>query len=178
MRPRVIVVPLLRDRDGAYLLCKMPRDRGAYPGQWGLPGGGVEPGERMADALRRETREELGLELHTFEPLLFGDAVREKLQPDGGRERVYMIFLVFLCTTYGSAVTLNDELESYAWVPSAQLISYDLNDATLDTFRRAGLLPAVAGAADEASGRREDREREIRRPVHRGRRRTPGSGSC
>jgi nucleoside triphosphatase len=148
----VIAVPLLRDAEGACLLCKMPSHRGAYPGQWGLPGGGLEPDETMVEALRRETREELGLELETFEPLLFEDAVREKLYPDGRRERVYMIFLVFLCTaTQPAAVRLNEELEAFAWVRPEELGAYDLNEATIDTLRRIGLLRAAT--ADDHGAR-------------------------
>ncbi|MDI5349372.1 NUDIX domain-containing protein, partial [Salmonella enterica subsp. enterica serovar Kentucky] len=41
-----------------YLLCKMADNRGVFPGQWALSGGGVEPGERIEEALRREVREE------------------------------------------------------------------------------------------------------------------------
>jgi len=59
VRQRVIVCPLIQNQ-GAYLLCRMPLDRGAFPGQWALSGGGLEPDERIEDGLRREIREELG----------------------------------------------------------------------------------------------------------------------
>lgn len=62
MRQRTIVCPLIQN-DGAYLLCKMADDRGVFPGQWALSGGGVESGERIEEALRREIREELGEQL-------------------------------------------------------------------------------------------------------------------
>lgn len=55
MRQRTIVCPLIQN-DGCYLLCKMADDRGVFPGQWALSGGGVEPGERIEEALRREVR--------------------------------------------------------------------------------------------------------------------------
>ncbi|VEB56789.1 Pyrimidine deoxynucleoside triphosphate (dYTP)pyrophospho hydrolase YfoO [Salmonella enterica subsp. enterica] len=57
MRQRTIVCPLIQN-DGCYLLCKMADNRGVFPGQWALSGGGVEPGERIEEALRREIREE------------------------------------------------------------------------------------------------------------------------
>jgi nucleoside triphosphatase len=141
MQHRLIVVPIIRNSSGACLLIRMPPNRGAYPGQWGLPGGGVEPGERMLDALRRETREELGLELATCRPLLFKDAVRTKLLADGGRADVYMIFLVFMCDVVEPAeVRLNEEFDAWEWVELERLDGYDMNEATVDTLRQAGLM--------------------------------------
>ncbi len=46
-------------RDGAVLLGE--RGKGALAGYWSLPGGHVEPGERAADAARREVAEETGI---------------------------------------------------------------------------------------------------------------------
>ncbi len=55
---RIIAVGLVWNREGKLLFCRMQPDRGVFPGQWGFPGGGIETGERMTDALRRELREE------------------------------------------------------------------------------------------------------------------------
>ncbi|WP_268629569.1 nucleoside triphosphatase NudI, partial [Escherichia coli] len=56
MRQRIIVCPLI-ENDNAFLLCKMAAHKGVFPGQWALSGGGVEPGEQIEQALRREVRE-------------------------------------------------------------------------------------------------------------------------
>jgi nucleoside triphosphatase len=56
-----------------------------------------------------------------------------------------MIFLVFHCTVGDPAVRLNEEFEAHAWVPPAALADYDLNEATVDTLRQAGLLQAPSG---------------------------------
>lgn len=55
-----VVAGLLR-RDGQVLLCHRRHDRRHYPDVWDLPGGRVEPGESLVDALRRELEEELGI---------------------------------------------------------------------------------------------------------------------
>ena len=47
------------------------------PGCWCFPGGGVEPGESMPDALVREVREEIGIDVEAVEPLW------EWTRPDG-----------------------------------------------------------------------------------------------
>ena len=87
MRQRTIVCPLIQN-DGAYLLCKMADDRGVFPGQWALSGGGVEPGERIEEALRREIREELGEQLLLTEitPWTFSDSHQDVCRWSQGRD--------------------------------------------------------------------------------------------
>lgn len=137
---RLVVVPIVRDDDDRILLCRMPEHRGVFPGQWGLPGGGVEAGERIQDALRREVREELGVEIAASRPLFFKDGVHEKTFPDGTRKTIHMVFLLYECRLDAGTIRLNDELDEHAWVEEGRLGAYDLNVATRDTFRHLGLL--------------------------------------
>lgn len=140
MKHRVIVGAVIRSKKGEYLLCKMPKDRGVFPGQWALPGGGIDEGERMDRALIREVWEETGLKVIDSEPIYFFDDEREKLYKDGTREKQYLIYLNFLCMVENGEVRLNDEFEEYAWVKETRLDEYDLNEATKHTFKKMGLL--------------------------------------
>lgn len=141
MRQRIIVCPLI-ENDGAYLLCKMPGDRGVFPGQWALSGGGLEPGEAIRDGLLREIREELGEALMIDEvlPWTFRDDTRTKTYPDGTTEQIYMIYLIFDCKAGNRDVTINDEFEAFAWVKPGEFEKYDLNEATRQTLTAKGLL--------------------------------------
>lgn len=58
---RTVVVAGLLRRGGQVLLCHRRADRSHYPDVWDLPGGRVEPGETLGDALTRELEEELGI---------------------------------------------------------------------------------------------------------------------
>ena len=120
----------------------MPNHRGVFPGEWGLPGGGIEPGETLEQTLRREIREELGLKLQEVEPLFFTDGTYPKMFPDGARRSIYMVFLLFRCLAEPGEVRLNPEFEEVAWVPKERLSSYRLNQATVSTFSRLGLVTA------------------------------------
>ena len=63
MRQRVeVVAAVLRKSDGTYLLAQRPPGK-VYAGYWEFPGGKVEPGESLEAALRREIREELGIDV-------------------------------------------------------------------------------------------------------------------
>ena len=77
----------------------MPGDRGVFPGQWALSGGGLEQDERIEEGLRREIAEELGpdLKIDTIKPWTFRDDIRTKTYPDGTTEEIYMIYLIFDC---------------------------------------------------------------------------------
>lgn len=124
---------LIQNRKKEYLICKMPEDRGVFPGQWAIPGGGIDQEETMGDALKREIMEEVGLEVERFEPFYFRDDVREKLK-DGVKEKVYMIYLIFKVWVDDDRVKLSLEFSECAWVKPKAALRYDLNEPTRETF--------------------------------------------
>lgn len=113
-----VVCLVLRKADGAILATQRP-DGKRLGGLWEFPGGKVEPGERAEDALRREIREELELELGVLSPLR-----PIKHQYDFGAIRLFP----FLAACPGSPFSLlehadarwlgPDELTSVPWVPA------------------------------------------------------------
>jgi 8-oxo-dGTP diphosphatase len=60
--PVEVAAAVLIRSDGAVLLAQRPASK-VYSGYWEFPGGKVEPGEPVAEALKREIREELGIEI-------------------------------------------------------------------------------------------------------------------
>lgn len=67
-RPEVeVAVGVLLRPDGAFLLTSRPPGK-VYAGYWEFPGGKVEPGESVEEALRRELHEELGITIGAAQP--------------------------------------------------------------------------------------------------------------
>lgn len=70
MKPAVLVVAAaLYDREGRLLIAERPRGK-HMAGRWEFPGGKVEAGESEAQALARELREELGVEVTASRPFM------------------------------------------------------------------------------------------------------------
>jgi 8-oxo-dGTP diphosphatase len=66
-RPVDVAVGVLIDGDGRFLLTSRPHGK-VYAGYWEFPGGKLEPGETVEQALRRELHEELGIEIGAAQP--------------------------------------------------------------------------------------------------------------
>jgi 8-oxo-dGTP diphosphatase len=65
--PVDVAVGVLIDPNGRFLLTSRP-DGKVYAGHWEFPGGKVEPGETIEQALRRELHEELGITIAGAQP--------------------------------------------------------------------------------------------------------------
>ncbi len=65
--PVDVAVGVLIDAQGYFLLTSRPAGK-VYAGYWEFPGGKVEPGENIEQALRRELHEELGITIATAQP--------------------------------------------------------------------------------------------------------------
>jgi len=69
---KVIGVAVIRDEAGQILIDRRPAE-GLLGGLWEFPGGKVEPNESIADCVRREIHEELGIEIEVGEELIVVD---------------------------------------------------------------------------------------------------------
>jgi ADP-ribose pyrophosphatase YjhB (NUDIX family) len=97
-----------------------------WSGKWGIPGGKIERGETAEVALRREVREETGLELRDIRFVMVQDCVdsAEFHQP------AHFLLLNYTAEAEGEAVVLNDEAEEFRWVTPAEAAVMELNMPT------------------------------------------------
>ena len=98
---------------------------GDWPG-YALPGGHVEYGEAMVDAVKREVYEETGLTIHA--PQLCG--VKEWMREDGSR---YLV-LLYRASRYEGTLAASDEGE-VRWVSLQELATLPLSRGMQETLR-------------------------------------------
>src|SRR5258708_17670088 len=92
--------------------------RGTAPllGEWSLPGGVLECGETLRDAVIREAREETGLVVETAEMLGVYERV---IQGDEGRVRYHYVLIGFLCHLCGGASETRTPAAAVACAPDS-----------------------------------------------------------
>lgn len=130
-RPQVAVGAFVFDDAGRVLLVR----RGRPPGEglWTVPGGKVEPGERLADAVAREVREETGLDV-TCGALV--DVIeRIVAAPDGGPGWHYVI-LDYVAHGAGAPVP-GDDVTDARFVDDAALAALPLTDGLVEVLAKA-----------------------------------------
>ncbi|MDD2853310.1 MAG: NUDIX domain-containing protein [Desulfuromonadaceae bacterium] len=111
------VVAVIVDDEGRVLLTR--RSIPPFLDQWVMPGGKVELGEPLLDALKREVHEEVGLEVEV-EGLI---DVFEHLTP--GEENCHFVILYYRCRPLYCDVVHNEhEVTEYAWVSGHDLLEY------------------------------------------------------
>ena len=130
-RPFLGVGALIFERDEILIV---ERAKEPLKGYWSLPGGIVEAGEKLEDGIRREVREETGLEVEpgpVFE-------IFERIMPDsGGRPEYHYVLIDYLCRVVGGRLAPASDVSNAAWVAKEKLGDYRITEGTLAVVERA-----------------------------------------
>jgi 8-oxo-dGTP diphosphatase len=118
-------------RDGRALIVK----RGHEPrkGEWSLPGGLVNLGESLVDAVRREVKEETGLDVHPGPIVETFDRVHR--DPDG-RIRYHFVIIDFVCESPGGDAVAGSDAEAVTWAAAAELDAFGVNAHAAAVIRK------------------------------------------
>jgi 8-oxo-dGTP diphosphatase len=110
--------------------------RGSPPlqGQWSIPGGLLEIGETLLAGVRRELREETGMEVRPLELI----EVFERIELDGsGKARYHYVVLDYLCEAMGGQARAGSDVTDVAWASVEELTQYSLSSTATHVIRKA-----------------------------------------
>ena len=120
--------------NGSILLVQ--RGKEPLKGFWGLPGGGVELGETVEEALVREVHEETGLRIQVERFLYYQDAINR----DGdGRVHYHYVVFYYHAKPVGGELRAGDDAAAAVWSRIADLDSLELTDSVRQALERARL---------------------------------------
>jgi len=121
---------LIIDRDRILLV-----QRGKQPlkGWWSVPGGAVETGEHLTEALRREVLEETGL---AAEPLSVVEIFERILRDKEGKAEYHYVLIDYLCKAKGEPKP-GDDAAAVEWVKRKDLGGRKVTEGTLQVIELA-----------------------------------------
>lgn len=92
-----------------------------------VPGGHIELGERAEDAIKREVKEETGLDVEPIKLLL----VQQAIYPKDYHKHEHFLFMDYICHAKSSQVKLDGrELQDYLWINPQDALKLELEEYT------------------------------------------------
>ncbi len=125
MKQRLEVVAALIQQGERFLICQRPAEK-AQGNLWEFAGGKVEQGETPQQALARECKEELEIEISPQE--LFLEITHE--YPD----RIVHLMLFFAVITQGRPVS--KEHQALCWATPQEMLQYDFCPADIPVLKK------------------------------------------
>jgi 8-oxo-dGTP diphosphatase len=111
-------------------------ERGKAPlkGYWSLPGGVLETGELLRDGIRREVKEETGLDVEPVEVA----TIFERIMPDAaGKPEYHYVLVDYVCRVTAGVAAPASDASAVAWVTEDNLKNYQLTSGTLPVIQAA-----------------------------------------
>lgn len=105
-------------KDGRVLLVQRATEPAL--GRWSIPGGLIEVGEALAEAVVREVREETGLEVEPVELI----ELLDRIHRDGDRIRYHYVIADYLCRVVGGSLKAASDAAAVRWVERAEWNSH------------------------------------------------------
>jgi len=125
--PEPTVGALIFNQEGKIFLMKSHK----WNNQYVMPGGHIELGETMQQALTREIKEETNLNIYDLKFLLFQEFIFDAVF----WKKRHFFFFDFACKTKSTQVTLNEEGQEYVWVKPEDALKMPVEPYTLKTIQ-------------------------------------------
>jgi mutator protein MutT len=128
----IIGVGALIFRRGRILMAQ----RGKQPlqGYWSLPGGALEIGESLDAAIRREVREETGLDV---KPVKVFEIFERIIRDTHDAPEYHYVLIDYICRVTGGVLRAGDDVCRVEWVRESDLAELEITEGTLAVIERA-----------------------------------------
>jgi nucleoside triphosphatase len=127
--PEATVGALIVNENGEVLIVRSHK----WGGKYSVPGGHIELGERAEDAIRREVKEETGLDADPVELLI----VQQAIYPKDFYKHEHYLFMDYVLNAKSRKVQLDQrELQEYVWVKPEDALKMDLEEYTRNFVQR------------------------------------------
>ncbi len=103
-------------------------------GWWSIPGGLLETGENLADAVKREVREETGLLVEIVSRF---DIFERIMRDAEGRAEYHYVLVDYICKAAGGELHPGDDVSRVEWVPCVRLDDYKVTSGTIEAVKKA-----------------------------------------
>ena len=109
------------------------RDSEPLKGEWSVPGGMLELGEKLRDGVRREVLEETGLTVEPGEVLDVFDSI---FTDNEGRTEYHYVLIDYLCRPVSGEAKAGTDVSEVKWVSEAELPALELRSLTEQVIRK------------------------------------------
>ena len=125
-----VAVKAMIEKDGKFLLIHKSETEDINPKTIDIPGGRIEFGENVEDALIREIKEETNLDIEIIKPTNVWS-----FQP---KENFQLVGITFLCKQVSGEINLSDEHEHFIWVDKNKINSEKYPGWLVKEFKKLG----------------------------------------
>lgn len=144
--PRVGVGAVVLDGDRVLLA---RRGRAPSAGKWSIPGGLVDLGERLEDAVIREVEEESGLRVR----LLGLCGVIDRVVRERDAVRYHYVIVDYVAECVGGRLEAGSDAAEVRWVAVSELSQYETTDGLADMIGKALAIQRAMSAQPGGSNR-------------------------
>jgi len=137
-RPILAVAAVIIDKD-RFVLVK--RGTPPHKGEWTIPGGMLECGESLREAVIREAREETSL---IVKPVSLVEVFERIIPNETGRIQFHYVIMDYLCEVIDGTLHAGEDAADARWLTEAELKGLQVTEGTVRVLKKALLASQSA----------------------------------
>lgn len=130
-RPIIAVAAVIIE-DNRFVLVK--RGTPPHQGEWTIPGGMLECGESLREAVIREAKEETSL---TVKPVALVEVFERIIRNQEGRIQFHYVIMDYLCVVIDGTLRAGEDADDARWLTQAELNDLQVTEGTLQVLKKA-----------------------------------------